>query len=547
MSDEDKRLEALFQELFDQYMERYPTYATYMGYKHEKFDHLLPDSSLEARKTDILESIESKKRLETINYGDLSEDSKIDYDLINYFLDLEFFEMTELASWAAGATAQGPIGEIGSALYLLYVRDFAPVETRVKSMISRLNATPRYLEDSKSLWLYPVKLWTEIAIEEGPRTIGFLQMIQQTLKPQLNSELHQELVEAITGASKAIQAYADWIQAEVLPRATHDWAIGPQKFARLVALRKIGKTPKEILEEGEKALVDTKIQLKELANELYPGKTVEQVREIIKGDHPPSFEMVLEHVAELTKESRSFVIDNDLMDVPKDETLQVIPTPTFLIPIIPFAAYMSPEKFSEEQVGVYIVTPTEGKEEMLKEHSYASCKNVAVHEGYPGHHLQLTSGNLQPSLVRSIVNGTETVEGWAHYCEQLMAEKGFLDKRGVFIQLVDQLWRAVRIIVDVKLSSGQMTLEEAKQMMMKEIGMAETAVVAELKRYTANPGYQFSYLLGKFMLLELRDEIKEKMGNRYSDKFFHNTILKNGGLPIHYLRKLFDIKIAEVI
>ncbi|MFW9778080.1 MAG: DUF885 domain-containing protein [Candidatus Heimdallarchaeota archaeon] len=545
MSDEDKKLEALFQELFEQYMERFPTYATYMGYKHDKYDHLLPDSTLEARRTDILESIKTRKKLETINYAELSDNSKLDYDLIEYFIDLEFFEMTELAAWTAGATAQGPIGEIGSALYLLYVRDYAPVETRVKAMISRLKATPRYLEDSKSLWLFPVKLWTEIAMEEGPRTIGFLQLIQQTLKPQLRTEVHQELVEAISGASKAIETYADWIQAEILPRATHDWVIGPQKFARLVALRKIGKTPEEILQVGEKALKDTKIQLKELANELYPGKAVEEVREIIKEDHPPSFEMVLEHVAELTKESRSFVIDHDLMDVPEGETLQVIPTPAFLVPIIPFAAYLSPEKFAKDQIGVYIVTPSEGNDEMLKEHSYASCRNTAVHEGYPGHHLQLTSGNLQPSLVRSIVNGIETVEGWAHYCEQLMAEKGFLDKREIFVQLVDQLWRAVRIIVDIKLSTGQMTFEEAKKMMMEEIGMAETGVVAELRRYTANPGYQFSYLLGKFMLLELRDEIKEKMGNRYSDKFFHNTILQNGGLPIHYLRKLFNIKVAE--
>ncbi|MFW9854558.1 MAG: DUF885 domain-containing protein [Candidatus Thorarchaeota archaeon] len=547
MSDEDKRLEALFQEFFEIFMERFPTFATYLGYKHEKFDHLLPDGTLGAMLADISVFLESRQKLESLDYDSLSDHGKLDYDLVEYFLNLQFFEMTELASWAAGATAQGPIGEIGNALYPLYVRDFAPVETRVRAMISRLKAVPRYLEETKSLWLYPVKLWTGIAIEEGETTIGFFQIIQQTLKPQIKPELHRELVEVISGATEAIQTYAYWIKNEILPKATHDWVIGPQKFARLVALRKIGKTPAEILKIGEQALIDTKTQLKELANELYPGKTLDEVREVIKEDHPPSFEMVLEHVVELTKEARAFVIDHELMDVPDNEQLQVIPTPTFLIPIIPFAAYFTPEKFAKVQVGQYVVTPTEGNEEMLKEHSYASCKNTAVHEGYPGHHLQLASGNLQPSLIRSIVSGTETIEGWAHYCEQLMAEKGFLDKKGVFIQLIDQLWRAIRIIVDIKLSTGQMTFEEAKMMMMKEIGMAEPAVVAELKRYTATPGYQFSYLLGKFMILELRDEIKAKMGDAYTDKFFHNTIIRNGGLPIHYLRRLFDIKISEAV
>ena len=92
-----------------------------------------------------------------------------------------------------------------------------------------------------------------------------------------------------------------------------------------------------------------------------------------------------------------------------------------------------------------------------------------------------------------------------------------------------------------------MTFDEAKDFMVKEIGMDENAVLAELKRYTATPGYQFSYLLGKILLLELRDEIIEKMGDKYTDKFFHNTILHNGGLPIYFLRQLFDIKIKEVL
>ena len=546
MNPEDKKLHDMFFKIFELEMEKNPVLATYFGYKHEKYDHLLPNGSLKEAENSISRIIKQKETLKSeIEYSSLSEEGKLDFDLIEHFLNLELFNSSELGLWRSGATASGPVGNIASAIYLLFSREYAPLETRVKAIINRLKNTPQYLEETKETWLYPVKLWTEMALEEIPRSIGFLNLIKQILEPQLNDELNQELAHVINIVSQSFEDYGTWIEQYIKPRATHDWVIGTQKFSRLVELRRIGKTPEEILEIGYKLLEETNDMIQKLAEKLYPDKTVEEIRELIKSDHPLTFEMVLEHVKELTEEAKEFIIKNDLMDVPEEEDLKVAPTPSFLIPILPFAAYMPPEKFSTHQMGEYIVTPIEGNENMLKEHSYASCKNTAVHEAYPGHHLQIASANLQPNLIRTIVQGDETVEGWAHYCEQLMAEKGFLGDHEIFIQLIDQLWRAVRIIVDVKIHQGKMSFEEAKELMITKIGMEESAVIAELKRYTATPSYQFSYLLGKVLLLELREEIKEKLGNKYSDRFFHNTILHNGGLPIHFLRRLFDIKIKN--
>ncbi|MFX0182315.1 MAG: DUF885 domain-containing protein [Candidatus Hodarchaeota archaeon] len=548
---EDDILKNLFQEQFEAFMARFPILATYFGYKHEIYDHLLPNGSSDANEETTVLIFQSKKKLREIDYEALSDEGKLDYDLLDYFLDSQLFSLNELAIWKSGIIiglgGGGPVGTIGGALFPLYTRDYAPLEFRVKAMISRLKKVPQFLEETKSTWQFPVKLWTEIAIEEGPRTIGFLFLIQNNLKPNLEQQLYEKLLEAIEIASKSINKYSEWIENEIQPHATHEWLIGSQKFYRLMELRKLGKNPDEILKIGEKALEDTKIELEELGKELHPGKTVKEIREIIKSNHPPTFEMVLEHVRELTLESRKFIQEHDSMDLPTGEELQVLPTPSYLIPMIPFAAYIQPERFSKRQIGQYMVTPIESRDEMLKEHSYASCKNIAVHEGYPGHHLQLTCANLQPNLIRSIVEGIETIEGWAHYCEQLMAEKGFLGREEIFIQLVDQLWRAVRIIVDIKMHNGQMSFEEAKVFMMNEVGMDENAVIAELKRYTLTPGYQLSYLLGKFMILELRDYVKQKMSNKYTDQFFHNTILNSGGIPIFFLKRLFDIQIARIL
>jgi len=110
----------------------------------------------------------------------------------------------------------------------------------------------------------------------------------------------------------------------------------------------------------------------------------------------------------------------------------------------------------------------------------------------------------------------------------------------------DGIWRAVRIIVDVKLSQGEMSFDEAVDMLMKEAGTSKEAAIAEVRRYTMTPGYPLSYLLGKHLILQLRADIKRRMGKKFSEKFFHDTIASNGELPIILLREVFDVKLAEL-
>ena len=114
------------------------------------------------------------------------------------------------------------------------------------------------------------------------------------------------------------------------------------------------------------------------------------------------------------------------------------------------------------------------------------------------------------------------------------------------IQVTDAIWRAVRIIVDIKLSRGEMSFDEAVNMMVKEIGMSKEGAIAEVRRYTQTPSYALSYLLGKHLILQLREEVKQKMGTKYDEKFFHDTITANGYLPITLLRKVFDQEIAKL-
>ncbi len=205
-----------------------------------------------------------------------------------------------------------------------------------------------------------------------------------------------------------------------------------------------------------------------------------------------------------------------------------------------------PGQFEKVQEGIYTVTRPKDIKDLGKDANYASIANTAVHEGYPGHFLQTSRSNRSGSFVRHMGSGTETVEGWAHYCEEMMREHGFhkgLESR--FMQVNEMIWRAVRIIVDVKLAQGEMSFDEAVDMLVNETGMSKNGAVAEVRRYTQSPGQPLSYLLGKHLILKLRDNIKERMGDRYNEKFFHDTMTANGYLPIALLRDAFALKLAE--
>jgi len=193
-------------------------------------------------------------------------------------------------------------------------------------------------------------------------------------------------------------------------------------------------------------------------------------------------------------------------------------------------------------IGVYIVTRPKDAANLGKHLNFASIRNTAVHEAFPGHFLQGSVSN-RSSIMHLLAFGTETTEGWAHYCEQMMLERGFLSGlEAKLIQVNDAIWRAVRIILDVKLSRGEMKFEKAVEMLMNEAALSSEGAISEVRRYTQSPGYALSYLLGKHLILQLREKIKREMGAKFTDKSFNNTIAANGYLPITMVKNVFERK-----
>jgi uncharacterized protein (DUF885 family) len=297
-----------------------------------------------------------------------------------------------------------------------------------------------------------------------------------------------------------------------------------------------------LLAFGRESVAQVEAEMKTLAAEIRAGAAPADLIEDFKKDHPAA-EEVLDFYRAWMDRSRAFVVEKDLCAIPEGEELEVIPTPGFERAVIPYAAYMPPAPYEKRQKGFFYVTPVEPdapaeeREQKLAGHNRVKVPVVALHEGYPGHHLQLCRANRVANRIRRETHSTPFIEGWALYCEEMMREQGFYeDLRMVLGQKKDTLWRAARVVLDASLHTGRMTYEEAVAFLVDKVSLERVNAEAEVNRYIYTPTQPMSYLVGKREIMALRDEYYRKHPGSPL-RAFHDRLLAVGSLPVRLVRE----------
>ncbi|MCL5037952.1 MAG: DUF885 domain-containing protein [Chloroflexi bacterium] len=419
--------------------------------------------------------------------------------------------------------------------YILLMRDYAPLEVRVKSVIKRLEQVPALLDEARQNLQNPPEIYTKIGEETAEGCIASLGDLMSKVGDQL-PELKDTIMAATKTATDAIADFGKYLHEYLLPLSKGEFAAGEELFNDILKNEDYLPYDAESLWKiGHMLFEETEKELNEVAHKLYPKKTWPEALEKIRDHHPSADGLVAEY-AESTKKVREFVIKKDLVDVPSSESLDVVPTPEFTRCTIPYAAYMPPGAYDKKQYGNFWVTPVDTKlpledqEKVLREHAYAKVHYVVLHESYPGHHLQFaTVSTLNSDILKRVLSNL-FIEGWAFYCEQMMMEQGYLDEEGLFAQLKDQLWRAARVILDTGLHTGKMTFDEAVKFLVEKAALSPAAAAAEVKRYTRTPTQPLSYFIGKLEILKLRDIFTDTYPNM-TLKEFHQKLLSCGSMP----------------
>ncbi len=513
-----------------------PVLASYFGVRAE--DSRLGDPSLEAVEGEIADEKAHLAAVEALDPAGLSSEARFERDLELHNVRLGLFDLDEVRNWRRRPSAAG---DIGDAVFLLFARGAAPLSERLARIADRLEAVPAYLEASKSRAQgAPVATWVETDLRNAEDLPALFAELRTAADDVLSHGELARLDRALGNAQGALEAWAGWLR-DGLARADDTWPLGPEHYDELVRLRAFGDLDADaILAIGEEQLRRNHEGRRAAALEVDPLADEATVIERLKNDHPDTFDGALEGYRDAMRRSRDYLIEHDLVTVPDDETIEVIPTPEYLRSVMPFAAYFAPARFDADRRGLYVVTPAvDNDPNAMREHYWASISNTSIHEAYPGHHLQLHVANGNPSVTRMLTDAPEFVEGWGMYSEQMMREEGF-DAGPAFrtAMFTDAIWRACRIILDVRMHRGEISEQDAIDFLVEHTSFETANARAEVRRYTYTPGYQLSYLLGKVLILGLREEERRRLGAGFSLRAFHDTLLRNGSLPISFHRRL---------
>ena len=537
MSATDDQFQQLVQGRFDEVVERSPTLATYFGL-HD-FDTKLADGTRDAQIQDIADHKRFIAALEALDEAELSEANRFERELALHASRLALFDDDVHRVWERKT---GATDEIGDGIFVLFARTARPFAERYEGMAARLEAAPRVLQEQRSrLGQHPQRLWNELELDAAQSLPGWFGEVMAAATNEFGSSSSEvrRLEKGAKDAEAALVDYSTWLR-EQLGRADDEFALGTDHYEELVGLRAFdGLRTDDILAIGLEQLEFNKARRREVARQIDRAATEDEVLDRIKSDQPGSFNEALDGYRKAMGEARSFVVDHGIASMPSAERLRIIETPEYLRRVMPFAAYFPAGKFEPVRDGIYIVTPSvDGESRAMREHNWGSIYNTSIHEAYPGHHQQMSAALDNPSIVRLLVDAPEFVEGWAMYCEQMMREQGFdTAPERLFVMYTDAIWRATRIILDIRLHRGEIGVEDAINFMVEHTGFERANAEAEVQRYTQTPTYPLSYLLGKVMLLRLREDEQRRLGDQFSLRNFHDALLAGGNIPVSFHRR----------
>jgi uncharacterized protein (DUF885 family) len=424
--------------------------------------------------------------------------------------------------------------------------DYAPLAERARRVHSKLRQVPRMIQSARDNIKDPPGIYLKVGLESLRGTLRFINDdLPRAFGDLGDLHLLGDLADASTEAVTAISGLIDYLEKDLAPRSKGSFRLGREKFEQKFQLDEgITVSADRLLSIAMRELQSTQDEFRRVASRLNGGDPMAAWQRA-KQQHPAAGELVPVAQQQLA-ELQDFIVRQRIITIPEGAPVAVLPTPRFYR--WTSASMWTPGPFEmRAQRAFYYITdvdpswPAERQAEHLRDFSYGALWSISMHEVFPGHflhyqHLRQIDAKLRKSMLFS---STAFVEGWAHYCEQMMVDEGFRKSDTIVRlgQLAEALIRLCRTIVGIRLHCEDMSVEQGVRFFKEEAFVEELSARREAERGTFDPAY-ILYSTGKLMLLKLRDDYQAHVGAKYSLKGFHDTLLANGTVPLWLHRAL---------
>ena len=522
--------------------ETHPTHATLDGV--HTHDDLLEDLSRHGIDSEAHALSGYLRRLDEINRDGLTGVERLEHRMLTAQLQARMFDLEAVRPWERNPQFYSDLLATSLAGQTLFTH--APAAERARRVLSKLRQTPRLIQAARDNIKDAPGIFVKVGIEAMR---GTLKLIDDDLPRAFADvdDLHLlgDLADAQAEASQAVGRYIEYLDTELAPKARASFRLGRDTFEQKLRLEEGLTLPVDrLLAIATRELRATQEEFRSLAGKTNGGDAAAAwVR--LKGQHPAPGQLVATGRQQLD-ELATFLERQNLVSLPSGEPIAVAPTPDFYR--WSFASMWTAGPFESKPTRAYYYLtdvdpswPAERQDEHLRDYNFPTLWSISIHEVYPGHflhyqHLRKVESKTRKSIMFAPAS---FIEGWAHYCEQMMIEAGFgrQDPAIKLGQLAEALIRLVRFIVCIKLHAEDMSVEQGVRYFRDEAFMEEGSARREAERGAFDPTY-LVYTVGKLMLLKLRQDYKAQQGKSFSLRSFHDTLLSQGTAPFWLHRQL---------
>jgi uncharacterized protein (DUF885 family) len=526
----------------------------------------LPDPSTAAVEAEAGRSRALLGRLDALDRGTLDFDAALDADLARLTLEARVHQASYTFNGRSRHAQLPSAGaDIGDGIFLQFVNDPREPAERLGTITRRIEAIPGYLDALLARLDTPVARWTAMDLEKVAELPGLFDTLQAwAVETRWGGRARLEAASARAGT--ALAEYASRLAALPTTRQLH---LDEDDARRIVELKGIDRSLEQLHAMAREYLAETGEVVERLRAGLVrkyglaPDTTADEVTRFLADRYRVTLlggrlEAILDRYEAERRRIDAFIAEHDLFPVPAEQDLRIMRTPGFMIPSIPAGAMMPPPAFRPgvRRSLVYLTL----SDELVDEHTELSISGMMIHEGIPGHHLQLTWAAMHPSIVRRHYEGMHHAEGWTTMLEDYMLDMGYMGEltdEARFVGKRDISRIGARVAIDLFFMTGEKgfldvgvpcdlssddPFEAAGSLLAAVTGFVPGRVRGELNWYSQERGYPLSYLAGNRMVWELKRNVERDSGlsGVALDRCFHRLYLTSGNMPLTFLRRVFQ-------
>jgi uncharacterized protein (DUF885 family) len=535
--------QSLVQAFYDGEFRAHPIAATAIGV-HD-YDDEVDDLSRDGQARDAARLHEALNAFLAVDPAALPAGDRDDREMLINSIKGKLLDIATIRYWQTDPDIYA--GSAALAVFNLVHRDFAPLADRLRPVIAREKQIPALLAAGKANIEHPPREFVDIAIRNAAGSIDFFRNdLRAAFSAVDDQDLKREFSASNEAAIAAFESYKAYLEQELKPKADGGFALGSELFAKRMAYYEmVDIAPERLLDIAYARLRKDQAALSETARQIDPTAPAGTALKKIRAQHPAAGELVRAAEDSLSG-LRAFVLDHHIVTIPGGLLPKVEETPAFQRATVAAAMDLPGPLEQRAAQAYYYVTPPdpglapEKLEDYLEAYYFPGLEIISAHEVWPGHFMQYLTRRAHPewSLARQMADAYSTIEGWAHYAEEMMVEQGLGggDPKLKAAQLEMALLRDCRFIAALEMHTKGKSVGDAVQLFMKECGSPEPEARREAYRGTRDPGY-INYTLGKLAILKLRDDYRAKMGDQFSLTGFHDRLLAAGFAPLKIIRR----------